>query len=34
MNRKNVWTTYNRTQLKECDKFAEKYKKFLDNSKT
>ena len=34
MNKKNVWTTYNRTQLKECDKFAEKYKKFLDNSKT
>ena len=34
MNRKNVWTTYNRTQLKECDKFADNYKKFLDNSKT
>jgi aspartyl aminopeptidase len=34
MNKKNVWTTYNRTQLKECDKFAEKYKTFLDNSKT
>ena len=34
MNKKNIWTTYNRTQLKECDKFAEKYKKFLDNSKT
>ena len=34
MNKKNVWTTYNRTQLKECDKFAEDYKKFLDNSKT
>ena len=34
MNKKNVWTTYNRTQLKECDKFAESYKNFLDNSKT
>ena len=34
MNKKNVWTTYNRTQLKECDKFADSYKKFLDNSKT
>ena len=34
MNKKNVWTTYNRTQLKECDKFADNYKKFLDNSKT
>jgi aspartyl aminopeptidase len=34
MNRKNVWTTYSQAQLKACDKFAEDYKKFLDNSKT
>ena len=34
MSRKNVWTTYNQTQLKACDKFAEDYKNFLDNSKT
>ncbi|MCR5670654.1 MAG: aminopeptidase [Butyrivibrio sp.] len=34
MNRKNVWTTYNQTQLKAVDKFAEDYKAFLDNSKT
>jgi aspartyl aminopeptidase len=34
MNRKNVWTTYSAAQLKACDKFAEDYKKFLDNSKT
>ncbi len=34
MNRKNVWANYNATQLKAVDKFAEDYKKFLDNSKT
>nr|MCR5558410.1 aminopeptidase [Butyrivibrio sp.] len=34
MNRKNVWTTYNATQLKAVDKFGEDYKNFLDNSKT
>ena len=34
MNRKNVWTTYNQTQLGAVDKFAEDYKAFLDNSKT
>jgi len=34
MNKKNVWTTYSRTQLKECDKFAERYKQFLDSAKT
>ena len=34
MNRKNIWTTYNSTQLKAVDKFADEYKNFLDNSKT
>ena len=34
MNRKNIWTTYNATQLKAVDKFADEYKNFLDNSKT
>lgn len=34
MSNKNVWTTYSQAQLKACDKFAEDYKKFLDNSKT
>ena len=34
MGRKNVWTTYNKTQLKACDKFAEDYKAFLNCSKT
>ncbi len=34
MGRKNVWTTYNKTQLKACDKFAEDYKEFLNSSKT
>ena len=34
MNRINAWTTYNATQLKAVDKFADQYKVFLDNSKT
>ena len=34
MNRKNAWTTYNATQLKAVEKFADEYKAFLDNSKT
>ena len=34
MNRINAWTTYNQTQLKAVDKFADQYKVFLDNSKT
>ncbi len=34
MNRINAWTTYNQTQLKAVDKFADDYKEFLDNSKT
>ena len=34
MKRKNAWTTYNATQLKAVEKFADEYKAFLDNSKT
>ncbi len=34
MKRTNVWTKYNAKQLKEVESFADKYKTFLDNSKT
>ena len=34
MLRKNTWATYNATQVKAAEKFAEDYKDFLNNSKT
>ena len=34
MLRTNAWNTYNKTQLKAVEKFADDYKNFLDNAKT
>lgn len=34
MERKNIWETYNNGQLKELERHAQKYMKFLDNGKT
>ena len=34
MEKKNTWETYNESQLKEVDVFADQYRCFLDAAKT
>lgn len=34
MDRKNTWMTYDKKKEKECEKFTEEYRRFLDQGKT
>ena len=34
MERPNAWKTYNKTEMKKLEKFAEEYKAFIDAGKT